>query len=100
MKRLVIVGAGGTGEDAAEIIRAANQRQPTYEMVGFLDDDPSKHGQIISSLPVHGPLGGDRHCDGDRIREKAVARSERRRGCVSRITQPAQHPAASYKILR
>ncbi|MDX2315838.1 MAG: acetyltransferase [Gammaproteobacteria bacterium] len=57
MKRLVIVGAGGTGEDAAEIIRAVNQRQPTYEMVGFLDDDPSKKSQIISGLPVHGPLG-------------------------------------------
>lgn len=56
MKRLVIVGAGGTGEDAAEIIKAINQRQPTYEPVGFLDDDLSKKGLIIGGLPVHGPL--------------------------------------------
>jgi len=57
MKRLVIVGAGGTGEDAAEIIRAINQRQSTYELVGFLDDNPSKKGRTIGGVPVLGPLG-------------------------------------------
>jgi sugar O-acyltransferase (sialic acid O-acetyltransferase NeuD family) len=56
VKRLLIVGAGGTGEDAAEIIKAINQRRPTYEAVGFLDDDLSKKGRIIGGLPVHGPL--------------------------------------------
>jgi sugar O-acyltransferase (sialic acid O-acetyltransferase NeuD family) len=56
MKRLIIIGAGGTGEDAAEIIKAINQRRPTYEAVGFLDDDPSKKGLIIGGLPVLGTL--------------------------------------------
>ncbi len=57
MKRLVIVGAGGTGEDAAEIVRAVNRHRPSYELVGFLDDDPSKKDQVIGGLPVLGPLG-------------------------------------------
>jgi len=57
MKRLVIVGAGGTGEDAVEIAKAVNRHRPSYELVGFLDDDPSKKGQIIGGLPVLGPLG-------------------------------------------
>ena len=56
MKRLVIVGAGGTGEDAAEIIRAINQNRTIYEPVGFLDDDPAKKGRVIGGLPVHGTL--------------------------------------------
>lgn len=64
MKRLIIVGAGGTGEDAAEIIRSINQVRPTYEPVGFLDDDPAKQGRIIGGLPVHGPLDSAReHAD-------------------------------------
>ena len=56
MKHLIIVGAGGTGEDAAEIAKAINQKQPTYELAGFLDDDPAKKGQSIGELPVLGPL--------------------------------------------
>jgi sugar O-acyltransferase (sialic acid O-acetyltransferase NeuD family) len=57
MKRLVVVGAGGTGEDAVEIIKAINRRQSTYELVGFLDDDPSKKARVIGGAPVLGPLG-------------------------------------------
>jgi sugar O-acyltransferase (sialic acid O-acetyltransferase NeuD family) len=64
MKRLILVGAGGTGEDAAEIIHSINQRRPTYEPAGFLDDDPAKKGRVIGGLPVHGPLASAReHTD-------------------------------------
>ena len=61
MRRLVIIGAGGTGEDAAEIARAINGRASTYELVGFLDDDPAKQGRLFGGLPVLGPL--DRAAD-------------------------------------
>ena len=56
MKRLVIVGAGGTGEDAVEIVKAINRQRSAYEPIGFLDDDPGKQGRTILSLPVLGPL--------------------------------------------
>ncbi len=56
MKPVVIVGAGGTGEDVAGFLGDINDVGPTYECLGFLDDDPAKQGACISGLPVLGPL--------------------------------------------
>lgn len=38
MKRLVIIGAGGHGREALDIVDAINAVRPTYEFLGFLDD--------------------------------------------------------------
>lgn len=38
MKRLVIVGAGGHGREALDIVRAINDITPTFEFLGFVDD--------------------------------------------------------------
>lgn len=56
MKSIVIVGAGGTGEDVAGFLYDINDVGPTYECLGFLDDDPAKQGTCIGGLPVLGPL--------------------------------------------
>lgn len=55
MKQLLIIGAGGTGQDAAGFISAINDAGPTYQCLGFLDDDASKHGTEIWGHPVLGP---------------------------------------------
>lgn len=40
---IVIVGAGGFGRHAHDVVEAMNAVEPTYEMLGFLDDgDPDK----------------------------------------------------------
>ncbi|TCJ30207.1 acetyltransferase [Nocardioides jejuensis] len=38
MKRLVIIGAGGHGREALDIVQAINAVEPTYDFLGFLDD--------------------------------------------------------------
>jgi FlaA1/EpsC-like NDP-sugar epimerase len=54
MQRLLIVGAG----DHAEALAREVGRQPdlNYRLVGFLDDDPAKHGMVIHGAPVLGPV--------------------------------------------
>jgi sugar O-acyltransferase (sialic acid O-acetyltransferase NeuD family) len=37
---LVIVGCGGHGRELLDVIRAINDRTPTWDVVGFVDDDP------------------------------------------------------------
>jgi sugar O-acyltransferase (sialic acid O-acetyltransferase NeuD family) len=54
-RQLVLVGAGGFGREAAEAVRSRNVVRPTWDLLGFLDDDPAKHGALIGGLPV---LGG------------------------------------------
>jgi sugar O-acyltransferase (sialic acid O-acetyltransferase NeuD family) len=52
---LLLVGAGGLGREAVEVVRAINAERPTWNLLGFLDDDPSKQGRTIGDVPV---LGG------------------------------------------
>jgi len=56
MKQLIIIGAGGTGQDVAGFVADINAQGPTYECLGFLDDDASKHGAELCGLEVLGPL--------------------------------------------
>lgn len=52
--RILVVGAGKVGRDTVEEFR--RYQWPGIEFVGFLDDDPEKHGKLIDGLPVLGPL--------------------------------------------
>jgi FlaA1/EpsC-like NDP-sugar epimerase len=49
-KRLLIIGAGDTGEALLREIRQS-ARLP-YQVVAFLDDDPRKRGAYINGVPV------------------------------------------------
>lgn len=54
MKRLLIIGAGDAGE---KMLREINENpQMHYQVVGFLDDDPQKHGMHIHGVPVLGSV--------------------------------------------
>jgi sugar O-acyltransferase (sialic acid O-acetyltransferase NeuD family) len=52
VRDLLLVGAGGLAREAAEAIRATNATVPTWNLLGFLDDDPAKHGRLIGGVPV------------------------------------------------
>lgn len=55
MRPLLIVGAGGLGRETLAAARATNEVAPTWEVVGFLDDDPTLQGTLIDGAPVVGP---------------------------------------------
>ena len=53
---LLLVGAGGFARETAEAVRALNQVHPTWDLLGFLDDDRRRHGTVVSGLEVLGPV--------------------------------------------
>ena len=53
-KGLVIIGAGDSGEKMLREIR--DNANLHYDVIGFLDDDPLKHGMKIHGVPVLGPI--------------------------------------------
>jgi sugar O-acyltransferase (sialic acid O-acetyltransferase NeuD family) len=55
-RRLVLVGAGGFARETAELVRALNRVRRTFDLLGYLDDDPALLGQRRTGLPVIGPL--------------------------------------------
>ncbi len=56
MQPLLIVGAGGFGREAAEAVAAVNEDRPTYELLGFLDDNPDAMGTEVDGIPVLGSV--------------------------------------------
>ncbi len=55
-KRILLVGAGAAGERLARAM--LDDQNGTHTLVGFIDDDPGKHGTYVHGLRVFG--GGDR----------------------------------------
>ena len=55
MKNIVIIGAGDLGKEIVWLIEDINKRQPTYLILGFLDDDADKAGTEFYGYKV---LGG------------------------------------------
>ncbi len=56
MKPLIIVGAGGFGRETAALVEDINRERPTWELLGFVDDDASLHGTEPLGYPVLGGL--------------------------------------------
>jgi len=54
LKRLLIIGAGDAGEKILRELR--DNPRLKYNVVGFLDDDPKKHGMQIHGVPVLGDI--------------------------------------------
>jgi len=72
LKRFLIVGAGNTGESLLREI----QRMPVaeYDVVGFIDDNPSKQGLNIHDIPVLGMVEQlPSICKENNIEEVAIA---------------------------
>jgi len=81
-KRTLIVGAGDAGNLLLKEIR--KERVAPYNIVGFLDDDPTKQGMRLGGVPVLGGLG----------RLRAVIRKERVEEVIIAI------PSATGSVIR
>lgn len=53
-RKVLIVGAGDAGYVVLRELSRMNSKRP--DVVGFVDDDPHKHGTTILSVPVLGPI--------------------------------------------
>lgn len=56
MKQLIILGAGGSGWDIVSIVNAINKVSYTWEIIGFLDDNPTLFGKKFCGVKVIGTV--------------------------------------------
>lgn len=52
MTPLLILGAGGHAREVLELVRCLNDLVPTFEVLGFVDDDPNRQGRDVKGLPI------------------------------------------------
>jgi sugar O-acyltransferase (sialic acid O-acetyltransferase NeuD family) len=53
---VVVYGAGGYGRETVQLIEDINAHRARWDLIGYIDDDPSTHGREINGLPVVGGL--------------------------------------------
>lgn len=56
IKDLVIIGAGGVGRETAQLIEDINNRSREWNLLGFIDDNISIHGNVINGYKVIGDV--------------------------------------------
>lgn len=54
MKDLIIIGASGFGKEVAWLVERINENTPTWNILGFLDDNPDIKGKFINGFEVVG----------------------------------------------
>jgi UDP-GlcNAc:undecaprenyl-phosphate GlcNAc-1-phosphate transferase len=69
-RKVLIYGAGDGGELLVRELQ--NNRELGLRPVGFLDDDPQKHGRVIHGVPVLGPVTSLRDLAEDREVEEIL----------------------------
>ena len=53
----MLVGASGFGRETAEAVRAQHASGVEWRILGYLDDDAARHGQMVDGIPVLGGRG-------------------------------------------
>lgn len=62
VRDVVLFGSGGFGRETAEAIRAINGAgNERWRLLGYLDDDPARHGAAIEGLTILGGRDELRH---------------------------------------
>jgi sugar O-acyltransferase (sialic acid O-acetyltransferase NeuD family) len=56
IRKLVVLGAGGTARDVLSIIEDINFVEDVYDCIGLLDDNPNLWGSTIQGIRVIGPI--------------------------------------------
>ncbi len=57
MKDLIIFGASGFGREVAWAVERVNKAEPTWNLLGFMDDDENIQGSVINGYKVLGKTG-------------------------------------------
>lgn len=56
MKNLIIIGAGGVGREVSLIVQQINELEPTWNMIGFIDDNVDNWGKVINGYSIIGGI--------------------------------------------
>ena len=54
MKELYIIGAGGFGREVAWVVERINEKEPTWDLKGFIDDNQAIWGETMDDYEVIG----------------------------------------------
>lgn len=96
MKDIAIYGAGGFGKEVACLIKRINEKEPTWNLIGFFDDNPGLKGKMISHF---GPCLGGMDELNTYSKELAVIMAVGNPHVVRSIVEKVSNPNINYPNL-
>jgi FlaA1/EpsC-like NDP-sugar epimerase len=97
-KRVIIIGAGEAGRMVVHEIQS--HKGAGLDVVGYLDDDKTFHGQTIEGLPVYGGCGElPSVVRRERVEEAIIAVPSGSREFVRRVVALCRDAGVSFKIV-
>jgi len=100
MKDIVIIGAGGIGREVAWIIEEINEVNPTWNIVGFVDENREMHNKDLNGYKV---LGGIEALDKLEVKPYvvvAIANCEVKKNIVARLEEKYKFATVIYPKVR
>lgn len=107
MNDIIIIGAAGCGREVANWIEDINQVEPTWNILGFLDDNPnaldgvSCKYQIIGTIKDHKPRNGVKYAMGiaSSAVKKQIGPALMEKGAqFASIIHPSVHVYSEYEL--
>lgn len=100
MKDIVIIGAGGIGREVAWIIEEINEVNPTWNIVGFVDENREMHNKDLNGYKV---LGGIEALDKLEVKPYvvvAIANCEVKKNIVARLEEKYKFATVIYPTVK
>lgn len=100
MKDIVIIGAGGIGREVAWIIEEINEVNPTWNIVGFVDENSEMWGKELNGYNV---LGGIEALDELEVKPYvvvAIANCDVKKNIVARLEEKYKFATVIYPKVR
>ena len=97
-KRLLMIGAGNAGEKIFRQLQGNPQLK--YDVVGFVDDDPKKHGMQIHGIPILGNVDHVSEISKDfNVDELLIAIASANRKQICRIVDLCSKTGLKFRII-
>ena len=85
MKNIVIVGTGGVGREVSLIIQQINMLEPTWNLLGYIDDNPANWGNVVNGYAVLGGTDSLIMMDEDTYVVIAISNYEAKKSIVAKL---------------
>lgn len=85
MKNIVIIGAGGVGREVSLIIQQINELEPTWNLLGFIDDNTDNWGKVINGYSVIGGIDSLEFLSNDTYIVIAIANYKVKKNIVNKV---------------
>ena len=100
MRDILIIGAGGIGRETAWIIEEINEVKPTWNLLGYIDENSEMHGKELNGYKVLGGLEALEKLEENPYVVVAIANCSVKKSIVAKLGEKYNFATIIYPTVR